>query len=230
MPKTVKYIGTQVRWPELATTGKQSAWMPGQQDQRSDAEAAQLLSTGLFSDVDATELTLAQIASVAKLIYRRAGNLTTGTGADLVFSGAGGAGAGKLNTGVDLLIPAGTLVAGQSLLKFVAHVRRTGTDASFLDVRFGATNGTSDGVMVSAAQFSAAVNPGDIHIDIVASATASRLTSTNQVSIINAAGTGVTITDLASLNYAVDNYVSVVVAGCTTGSYRVVSYELQVFQ
>ena len=43
MPKTVKYIGTVTRWPELATTGKQSTWVPGQQEQRSDTEAAQLL-------------------------------------------------------------------------------------------------------------------------------------------------------------------------------------------
>jgi len=56
MPKTVKYIGTVTRWPELATTGKQSTWVPGQQEQRSDTEAAQLLATGLFSDVDATQL------------------------------------------------------------------------------------------------------------------------------------------------------------------------------
>lgn len=45
----VKYIGTQARWPELAYTGKQSVWFPGQEEERSDAEAAQLLATGLFS-------------------------------------------------------------------------------------------------------------------------------------------------------------------------------------
>ena len=28
MPKTIKYIGTQQRWPELAITGKQSLWQP----------------------------------------------------------------------------------------------------------------------------------------------------------------------------------------------------------
>ena len=166
----------------------------------------------------------------ADLILHRAGNLTTGTGADLVFSGAGGAGAGKLNTGVDIRIPAGTLVAGSSILKFSLHARRTGTDTSYLDVRFGTTNGTADGIMASAAQFSAGVNPGDITMEVVASATAARLTSTNQISIVNAAGTGVTITELAGLNFAVDNFITVVVAGCTTGSYRVVSWDLQVFQ
>lgn len=53
MPKTIKYIGTQSRWPELAVTGKQSVWMPGQQEERSDAEAQALLATGLFGGVAA---------------------------------------------------------------------------------------------------------------------------------------------------------------------------------
>lgn len=51
MSKTIKYIGTQDRWPELAITGKQSNWRPGQQEERSDSEAALLLGTGLFSGV-----------------------------------------------------------------------------------------------------------------------------------------------------------------------------------
>jgi hypothetical protein len=51
MSKTIKYTGTQVRWPELAYTGKQSVWQPGEQDERSDAEAALLLATGLFTQV-----------------------------------------------------------------------------------------------------------------------------------------------------------------------------------
>ena len=56
MPKTVKYIGTARNWPELAITGKQSVWYPGQCEQRSDVEAGQLLATGLFADQDAREL------------------------------------------------------------------------------------------------------------------------------------------------------------------------------
>lgn len=48
MPIDIKYIGTQQRWPELAVTGKQSVWMPGQEEERSDAEANALLATGLF--------------------------------------------------------------------------------------------------------------------------------------------------------------------------------------
>lgn len=45
MPIEIKYIGTQQRWPELATTGKQSVWMPGQIEERDDVEAGKLLAT-----------------------------------------------------------------------------------------------------------------------------------------------------------------------------------------
>lgn len=68
MPKTVKYIGTVTRWPELATTGKQSTWWPGQQEQRSDTEAAQLLATGLFSDVDATQLPEEKVRQISGVV------------------------------------------------------------------------------------------------------------------------------------------------------------------
>jgi lysophospholipase L1-like esterase len=51
MSKTIKYTGTQVRWAELPYTGKQSVWQPGEQDERSDTEANQLLATGLFTQV-----------------------------------------------------------------------------------------------------------------------------------------------------------------------------------
>lgn len=48
MPIEIIYTGTQQRWPELATTGKQSVWMPGQIEERDDVEAGKLLATGLF--------------------------------------------------------------------------------------------------------------------------------------------------------------------------------------
>ena len=44
----IKYVGT-ARWPELAITGRQSVWMPGQIESRAPSEAAALLATGLFS-------------------------------------------------------------------------------------------------------------------------------------------------------------------------------------
>ena len=51
MTKTVKYIGTQTRWSELAATGKQAVWFPGQQEPRSDTEAAALIATGQFQNL-----------------------------------------------------------------------------------------------------------------------------------------------------------------------------------
>lgn len=58
MAITIKYTGTQTRWPELAVTGKQSVWNPGQIESRDDAEARLLLSTGVFTAENDTFLTL----------------------------------------------------------------------------------------------------------------------------------------------------------------------------
>ena len=49
MAVTIKYIGHSDNYAELPVTGKQSVWQIGQQEERSDAEAALLLATGLFS-------------------------------------------------------------------------------------------------------------------------------------------------------------------------------------
>jgi|GEM_PF-3631261 len=68
MPKTIKYIGTQRGWPELAATGKQSSWNPGQMEQRSDSEAALLLATGQFMDQDATNLDEAERIALSALV------------------------------------------------------------------------------------------------------------------------------------------------------------------
>lgn len=54
MSKTIKYIGTMRPYRELAVTGKQSTWVPGQMETRADAEANLLLATGVFA-VDPTE-------------------------------------------------------------------------------------------------------------------------------------------------------------------------------
>jgi hypothetical protein len=51
MPLTIKYNGNERGWDELSITGKQSVWNPGQQEERSDTEAALLIGTGLFSRV-----------------------------------------------------------------------------------------------------------------------------------------------------------------------------------
>lgn len=68
MPKSVKYIGTQRRWPELAATGKQSNWFPGQIEERGDTEVAQLLATGLFSDQSAVQLPDAKVVALSSLV------------------------------------------------------------------------------------------------------------------------------------------------------------------
>ncbi|MEY5100385.1 MAG: hypothetical protein RJA36_3104 [Pseudomonadota bacterium] len=62
--KTIKYIGSQARWPELAATGYQSVWMPGQIEERSDGEAATLLATGLFVDVGDASLSADELTAL----------------------------------------------------------------------------------------------------------------------------------------------------------------------
>ena len=59
---TIKYVGSKNNWPELSVTGKQSVWLNGQQEFRSQDEAMLLLGTGLFDDVSSSFAT-ASIAS-----------------------------------------------------------------------------------------------------------------------------------------------------------------------
>jgi hypothetical protein len=57
MPKTIRFTGSERGWDELSVTGKPSVWQPGQQEERSDSEAALLIATGLFSQVFTGSLT-----------------------------------------------------------------------------------------------------------------------------------------------------------------------------
>ena len=86
MAKTVKYTGTQRRWPELATTGKQSVWFPGQAEERSDSEAALLIATGYFIDQDALNQTPAETATLAAMV---SGGAQVGTSRSALASDSG---------------------------------------------------------------------------------------------------------------------------------------------
>ena len=96
MPKTIKYTGTQRRWPELAITGRQSIWFPGQMDERSDTEAAQLLATGLFIDQSARQLTEDEIARIDGVVSAY-GNGTLG-GSVLTIAAPDGTSVGDVLT------------------------------------------------------------------------------------------------------------------------------------
>lgn len=52
MAQTIKYIGAQDNWFEVSVTGRQSNWQIGQQEERADTEAALLLATGLFEQIN----------------------------------------------------------------------------------------------------------------------------------------------------------------------------------
>lgn len=58
----IKYIGTQSRWSELAFTGKQSVWSPGQIEERGNTETDQLMALGLFERIDVKSFLDAEIA------------------------------------------------------------------------------------------------------------------------------------------------------------------------
>lgn len=79
--KTIKYIGTQERWPELATTGRQSSWSPGQIEERADAEADPLIATGLFTTnlesgrLSVTEAQMVEAAIAAGMLDVYAGTV-----------------------------------------------------------------------------------------------------------------------------------------------------------
>lgn len=106
----IKYIGTQLRWPELAVTGKQSVWFPGQEEERSDAEAAQLLATGLFSRSE-QPLTGPELAATRSLV--------SGAGLNAAQQAAGATGVvGAKSDGTIIKldgtpVSAGQLTAGQ---------------------------------------------------------------------------------------------------------------------
>lgn len=119
MPKTIKYIGSQVRWPELSATGKQAVWYPGQQEERSDSDAAALLATGQFDNLSDDTFTPAAAGSLNALV-----------------SGAGNSG----NPIIDALVEAATS-AGYTWASKPSAAGNTGRVIRITDV--GATAGGS---------------------------------------------------------------------------------------
>lgn len=67
MTVALKYIGSQRPYFELAVTGKQSSWAPGQIGEVPDADAPLLLGTGVF-ERDINELSRDQLAAVDALV------------------------------------------------------------------------------------------------------------------------------------------------------------------
>ena len=53
MAVKLRYIGTELRWPELEITGFQNTWYPGQIGIVDSDDAIALLDTGFFERVDA---------------------------------------------------------------------------------------------------------------------------------------------------------------------------------
>lgn len=144
MPKTIKYTGSQVRWPELSTTGRQSVWTPGQQEERSDAEAALLLGTGQFSEVFAIDdLPLASLVAAVgnvppggyapRILLNASPNLTL---TDL----SGGAGVTATPFGISCTVPGGVM-GPSSVLRVYAMIDWVGGNSKNTFIKFGPVSG-----------------------------------------------------------------------------------------
>lgn len=186
-------------------------------------------AVAVFSPTLSNSLTRSQALAVPRMSYRRSGSTAVGVGADLVFSSAGGVGAGKLNTIEPLLIPGNTLVPGTSQIEFAFSVRKVGTDASFLSLKFGPTNGGSDGDTGAAIQFPV-TNPSDTQFVGTLNVVTGAISLQGQSAIVNASSLGAFVpTTLSSLNFTVDNFLSLYISGATTGSYRNTGHSFKVF-
>lgn len=125
----IKYTGTQQRWPELAVTGRQSVWSPGQMEDRTAAEAASLIAAGNFElvggDLVMLPITTAELASPSEATLRNvnavfrtsSGALYQSNGSTLQpFSGASLSGAAE-----DLTISAGSFTFTGPAGRFVLN-------------------------------------------------------------------------------------------------------------
>jgi hypothetical protein len=142
MPKTLKYIGTQDRWPELAVTGKPSRWMLGQSDSRSDNEAALLLSTGLFESLTDEAISVAQATALSAALNGGSAIGRNPLSRALVVMTAGNsieASYGRYIEASSAFFPTSIIAHG---LNFAGHITKrvrlsAGSDANFWD-RYGA--------------------------------------------------------------------------------------------
>lgn len=180
MSKTIKYIGQQDRWSELAITGKQSTWRLGQQDERSDAEALQLLRSGQFDQIDTLDeraiqgLVAGAVRTAASLaadilcndtsgaMRDRSGggrHLVPGSGATNAFANSGYF-TSTAGSGGHGFIPASTwsvdMAVDSFFISFGVKMAAPGANQNLL----GFSNGsTAAGVYFSARQSSAAILP-----------------------------------------------------------------------
>jgi hypothetical protein len=185
-----------------------------------------VFGTALTETQAAGILTPAQAAAAPKISVRRAGNLTTGIGAD--FNGTSLF--GKLNLGtLDNSIPANTLVAGTSFIRLRFGVFRVSTDTATVDIRIGGTNGTSDNTISINCTFSSFAN-NTVNYDAVIGVTATKYVCNGFRGAQNVGAIGEVVESATAPVLTQLNYVNITVNSATTGAYRVTDFAMDVFQ
>lgn len=148
----IRYIGTQDRWPELAVTGRQSMWFRGQQEDRPDAETAQLMATGLFRVVPVTpEVSSGPDGGFAVVLPDRS-QVRLGTRANAQITRYGvparaGSWGGTCATNATIGVTSVTHSLSNERPRFETYTRRVAIGANVAEIRFASANFTADPVL-----------------------------------------------------------------------------------
>lgn len=187
MTKTIKYVGTVDRWPELAVTGGQVLWRTSQQEQRPDSEAEALLLTGLFSLVRETAQYPMHVTPdakrVATVLEGQALTITGAAGATGTMQRLDASGApigASITIGVGTLPPIGPFAGTQKILVTCT--------ASSIDATVG------DAVLVSQPRSAAGLRAANTIIPFGDSITANAWLSISAITLSRVGGI-VTATD-----------------------------------
>lgn len=144
------------------------------------------------------------------------------------FDGAGTS--GKFGLAQNILIPANTLVAGQSRIRVSVTQRKVGAANNFLQIHFGPLNSSGD-TMIAASQVSTA---GTTPVPSVMIADFSVSSDGMYVNYIHSrTNVGVTTGEnstTSGINLAVDNYLNFVITGSAAGTTNsLLGYTVEVF-
>ena len=163
---------------------------------------------------------------VPVLSFRDAGGIAVPISS---FDGAGIS--GKFGLAANMLIPANTLVAGQSRIRISATQRKVGAANNFFQVHLGSTNGTGDPA-IAASQVSTA---GTTPVSSVMMADVSISSDGTYCNYVHSrTNVGVTTGEgsvTSGINVAVDNYINFVITGSAAGTTNsLLGYTVEVFR
>lgn len=160
-----------------------------------------------------------------RLLFRDAGGVAVPIA---TFDGASIS--GKFGLAQDILIPANTLVAGQSRIRVSVTQRKVGAANCFFQIHLGPLNSSGD-TMIAASQISTA---GTTPVPSVMYADFSVSSDGTHVNYIHSrTNVGVTTGEnsiTSGINLAVDNYLNFVITGSAAGTTNsLLGYTVEVF-